>query len=400
MLDILSKFKGVTPFKGITIDDGWDQLNRSFMFVLLVVMGTTVTIRQYTGSVISCDGFKKFGSTFAEDYCWTQGLYTIAEGYDLPYYNAPYPGIIPEESPPCRPVKLRDGTTLQCPPADHYLPPTRIYHLWYQWVPFYFWLAAAAFFMPYLLYKNFGMGDIKPLVRLLHNPVESDAELRKMTDKAATWLFYKFDLYMSEQSLLASMTRKHGLGLSMVFVKILYAAVSFGCFILTAEMFSIGDFKTYGTEWIEMMKVGQNYTTEVKDKLFPKMVACEVKRWGASGIEEEQGMCVLAPNVINQYLFLILWFCLVFVMACNILSIFAALIKLLFTYGSYRRLLSTAFLRDDSAIKHMYFSVGSSGRLILHVLASNTAPRVFEDILTTLAPKLIQRKLRGNGKAV
>ena len=36
------------------------------MFVLLVVMGTTVTVRQYTGSVISCDGFKKFGSTFAE----------------------------------------------------------------------------------------------------------------------------------------------------------------------------------------------------------------------------------------------------------------------------------------------------------------------------------------------
>lgn len=52
--------------QGITIDDGWDQLNRSFMFVLLVVMGTTVTVRQYTGSVISCDGFKKFGSTFAE----------------------------------------------------------------------------------------------------------------------------------------------------------------------------------------------------------------------------------------------------------------------------------------------------------------------------------------------
>lgn len=400
MLDILSKFKGVTPFKGITIDDGWDQLNRSFMFVLLVVMGTTVTVRQYTGSVISCDGFKKFGSTFAEDYCWTQGLYTVLEGYDQPSYNIPYPGLLPDEAPPCTPVKLKDGTRLKCPDPDQMLAPTRISHLWYQWVPFYFWLAAAAFFMPYLLYKNFGMGDIKPLVRLLHNPVESDQELKKMTDKAATWLFYKFDLYMSEQSLVASLTRKHGLGLSMVFVKCLYAAVSFGCFVLTAEMFSIGDFKTYGSQWIRKLKYEDTLATEEKDKLFPKMVACEVKRWGSSGIEEEQGMCVLAPNVINQYLFLILWFCLVFVMICNIVSIFISLIKLLFTYGSYRRLLSTAFLRDDSAIKHMYFNVGSSGRLILHVLANNTAPRVFEDILLTLAPKLIQRKLRGNGKAV
>ena len=121
---------------------------------------------------------------------------------------------------------------------------------------------------------------------MLHNPVESDQELKKMTDKAATWLFYKFDLYMSEQSLLASLTRKHGLGLSMVFVKILYAAVSFGCFLLTAEMFSIGDFRTYGSEWIKKLRMEDNLATEEKDKLFPKMVACEVKRWGASGASQ------------------------------------------------------------------------------------------------------------------
>ena len=116
------------------------------MFVLLVVMGTTVTVRQYTGSVISCDGFKKFGSTFAEvsiflqilsyeqllwnlllsndgtetgklegeltspnlqDYCWTQGLYTVLEGYDQPNQNIPYPGLLPDEAPPCTPVRLK-----------------------------------------------------------------------------------------------------------------------------------------------------------------------------------------------------------------------------------------------------------------------------------------------------
>ena len=48
-------------------------------------------------------------------------------------------------------------------------------------------------------------------------------------------------------------------------------------------MFSIGDFKTYGSEWIKKMKLEDSTQTEAKDKLFPKMVACEVKRWGASG---------------------------------------------------------------------------------------------------------------------
>merc|ERR1719276_703305 len=131
----------------------------------------------------------------------------------------------------------------------------------------------------------------------------------------------------------------------MVFVKVLYAVVSFGCFILTDEMFSIGDFKTYGSKWVQKLKIEDTLATEEKDKLFPKMVACEVKRWGASGIEEEQGMCVLAPNVINQYLFLILWFAIIFTIACNCLSVLFALTKLIFVLGSYKRLLASAFLK-------------------------------------------------------
>ena len=34
--------------------------------------------------------------------------------------------------------------------------------------------------------------------------------------------------------------------------------------------------------------------TPIEHKLFPKMVACEVKRFGATGLEEWNGMCVLA----------------------------------------------------------------------------------------------------------
>ena len=48
-------------------------------------------------------------------------------------------------------------------------------------------------------------------------------------------------------------------------------------------MFSIGDFKTYGSKWVQKLKIEDTLATEEKDKLFPKMVACEVKRWGASG---------------------------------------------------------------------------------------------------------------------
>jgi hypothetical protein len=118
VLDILSGFKGITPFKGITLDDGWDQINRSFMFVLCVVMGTVVTVRQYAGGIISCDGFTKFSGSFSEDYCWTQGLYTIKEAYDHLPENMPYPGVIPEDIPACFERELVNGGKVTCPDPE------------------------------------------------------------------------------------------------------------------------------------------------------------------------------------------------------------------------------------------------------------------------------------------
>ena len=44
--------------------------------------------------IISCDGFTKYSGSFSEDYCWTQGLYTIKEAYDHLAVNVPYPGRV------------------------------------------------------------------------------------------------------------------------------------------------------------------------------------------------------------------------------------------------------------------------------------------------------------------
>lgn len=54
----------------------------------------TVTVGQYTGGKIACDGLTKFSTSFAEDYCWTQGIYTIKEAYDIKDNSLPYPGIL------------------------------------------------------------------------------------------------------------------------------------------------------------------------------------------------------------------------------------------------------------------------------------------------------------------
>ena len=54
----------------------------------------------------------------------------------------------------------------------------RVYHAWYQFVAFYFWTASCAFFIPYMLFKFFGMSDLKPVIAMLHNPVSYTVEPR------------------------------------------------------------------------------------------------------------------------------------------------------------------------------------------------------------------------------
>lgn len=387
LISSLAQFSRLSPFKEITIDDGWDQLNRSFMFVLMVICGTIVTVRQHTGNIISCNGFTKYDGSFSEDYCWTQGLYTIREAYHVSGLNIPYPGIVPEEIPLCLGDNCEKGGSTT----------TRIFHLWYQWIPFYFWLTAAAFFFPYLIYKRYGFGDLKPLIVMLYNPLEGEDGVKGDSEKASIWLYHRFSIYMNEHSMYANFIQRHGIGLLVIGIKIMYLIISVLIMSLTAEMFELADFKQYGIVWAQQWPNPPANTTGIKDLLFPKMVACEIKRWGPTGLEDENGMCVLAPNVINQYIFLILWWSLVVTIVSNVFNVLAGIVRVVFIYGSYRRMLASAFLRDDPHYKKVYYKIGTSGRVILNVLAASISPTCFQEIMNNVCPRLIRAHVSKKG---
>jgi len=358
------------------------------MFVLMVICGTIVTVRQHTGNIISCNGFTKYDGSFSEDYCWTQGLYTIREAYHVSTFNVPYPGLIPEEIPLCLGETCEKGGSST----------TRVYHLWYQWIPFYFWLTAAAFFFPYLIYKRYGFGDIKPLIVMLYNPLDGEEGVKGDSEKASIWIYHRFSIYMNEHSMYANFLQRHGIGILVIGIKVAYLIISVLIMSLTAEMFELADFKQYGIVWAQQWPKPPANTTGIKDLLFPKMVACEIKRWGPTGLEDENGMCVLAPNVINQYIFLILWWSLVVTIVSNVFNVLGGIVRVVFIYGSYRRMLASAFLRDDPHYKKVYYKVGTSGRVILNVLAASISPTCFQEIMNNVCPRLIRAHVSKKGR--
>jgi len=49
-------------------------------------------------------------------------------------------------------------------------------------------------------------------------------------------------------------------------------------------------------------------------RVFPKLTKCTFHKYGASGtVEKKDGLCVLPQNIINEKIFLFVWFWLVFV---------------------------------------------------------------------------------------
>ena len=56
------------------------------------------------------------------------------------------------------------------------------------------------------------------------------------------------------------------------------------------QIFKIGSFLSYGYDWLiyVMREEKLNFDNPV-EQLFPRMIACEIKKWGTTGIQDENG---------------------------------------------------------------------------------------------------------------
>ena len=68
---------------------------RSFLFFFAAVTLECNIVFQQLGNVIKCigEGETNYPVAYIEEFCWTQGLYTIKEAYNLSWPDkVPYPG--------------------------------------------------------------------------------------------------------------------------------------------------------------------------------------------------------------------------------------------------------------------------------------------------------------------
>lgn len=79
--------------------------------------------------------------------------------------------------------------------------------------------------------------------------------------------------------------------------------------IFFVDMFLGGAFLTYGTDVISFSNRNQENRSDPMVAIFPRITKCTFHKFGPSGgIQKHDALCVLALNILNEKIYIFLWF--------------------------------------------------------------------------------------------
>ena len=265
--------------KEVTKDNVTFRILTELAFGTFMACSILVGSTSFIGEAITCTGYKNTDDTedteFANTYCWIHGTRDLV-------------GKIASE---------------ECQPADSDIEDNKTRNLYYQWVVFMLFFSAILFKIPTWTWSSLENGLMKLFSSENHDilnqnetEMEEKAEMhassfRKIKGRNMTMFYY----------------------IKFMICQGLAGAILILNFYLT-NLFLDGDFDTYGWDVYEYWK-RKDISTGGKDPMcliFPTKVGCNVVIGDSSGNPQVKNIyCILSQNIINEkiYLFLWFWFC-------------------------------------------------------------------------------------------
>jgi len=349
MFDIFGSVKGLIKLDTICIDNNIFRLHYKATFIVLVTCSLLVTSRQYIGDPIDCI-VEEIPQNVMDTYCWIHSTYSVTNKVDGKIGSeVAHAGVAPPAG---------DGSG-------------RKYHKYYQWVCFTLFFQAILFYVPRYLWKAWEGGKLKMLVQDMNVPIIDDdaKEDRKkiLVDYFATnrhnHEFYAFKFFFCELLNFANVLGQ----------------------IYFMDMFLGGEFTTYGSDVVRMSEMDPQDRTDPMARVFPKMTKCEFHKFGSSGtVEKLDALCVLPLNIINEKIYVFLWFW--FVVVSLITGIQVIYRSIVLFSPKMREML----LRARSRLAPLYqveticrrFKIGDW--FLLYQLGKNIDPLIFKEFVGEL----------------
>ena len=250
---------------------------------------------------------------------------------------------------------------------------------YYLWIPLVLFLCGGAFTIPNEIWKHVEGGLIKQFEGL------KIMELEKDTRKKLAEQFKNVSNHFTKRYFF-----------TFVFFEVVYFFLGIVVFHLL-DVFLDGKFKTYGQDVIDYINGNaQEYHYSIKDQqrshkmtvnpmcnVFPTVVSCTITTYSVVGDapDVKNKACILGQNIMNQGIFLILWFwfmILFCVTACQIIYRITTMLVPSFQETTIQYQLKTKDEDMLRAIKKLKLGFGNAGNwFLLTQIGGNADPYAF-----------------------
>ena len=174
------------------------------------------------------------------------------------------------------------------------------YKAYYQWVPFVLFLQACLFYLPHILLKLVEGGKVAGIISGLH---QREAELH---DEERGGRHARLAKYV------VKCVNTHNFWAAKMIFCDLLTFINVVANIYFIDLFLGGEFSTYGLEVINYVEDDPQNRIDPMSRVFPRMTKCLYQKYGPSGtIQTHDALCMLPINVINEKLYVFLWFWLI-----------------------------------------------------------------------------------------
>lgn len=273
---MLGVFQGLLSFlkrSSVSTEGIVFRLHCKATVLFLISASILLGCRQYFGDPIYCMQSSVKQTEIVDNFCWIHSTFVLPDAWNEPVgINVPHPGI--------------DKAT----PGKN-----RKYHVYYQWVAFVLLLQGIFFYAPHYLWKVWEKGTIKALTINLNLPILPPEENRKNCEL----LSHALRIHWGQFS---SYLRKYIICEFLTLLNVIFQ-------MSLLDAFLGGAFSTFGIKVLQWSEWDQEHRTDPLVQAFPRMTKCIFHYYGSAGsIQVIDALCMLPLNVLNEKIFIFLWF--------------------------------------------------------------------------------------------
>jgi len=334
------------------IDSSFFKLHYRTTTSILFICCLLVTANDLIGSTISCIG-GSIPDNVLNTYCWITSTFSVPSKQD---------GVVGVDNA---------YSGVATPTKDE---KDKVYHAYYQWVPFVLFLQGVMFYLPHYIWKMF-----------------EDKKLDKITSGLRGKTFDKEERRDACENLVKYLWQTKGMHNT-------YAIKYYICDVLNfvnviGQMFFVdkflgGVFMTYGTEVFNWVNEDDNLRTDPMIKVFPRLTKCTFYNYGSSGtLQAHDALCVLALNIINEKIYITLW--LWFIVLAVLTSCYLVYLLAIVTLPSLRKAVVIRKAVGDAKDKtiHMVNKAKFGDWFMLFLISRNMDTLMYNMFIEELAEK-------------